>query len=518
MRRFSAVGIVTLGVMGSLCGCQGLLGNEGSSTPLGNQPGVATSSAADIEAGLTIAQSKGCSSCHSSAAGTFSGAASGIGGRPVFGPNLTPDMETGIGGWTDRDLITAIRFGIDDEGGTLCSEMPRYKDLSDTDAAKLVAYLRSLTPVKHETSESECTPSPADVALHGQRLVIDNGCTGCHGGELSGASGPNLTPDEATGIGSWSAAQIGTAVRTGVDDEGATLCSTMPRYLMLNDDELEALSTYLKSLPAVAHDVEVVCNDPEQPEPDAGNVEPMIDAGLTITTETVDAGLPVVDAGRPIDAGLPVIDAGTPVVDAGMPVVDAGIPVVDAGTCGGAEVVISEVYGAGGNAGALYKADFIEVHNRTNHTVSISGWSVQYASSAGSTWTVASIPAGTSLSAGAFALFAVSPVGTNGAALPVTAVTLSTLNLSATAGKIALTNSATALTGACPSSAALVDFVGYGATNCSEGSAPMAALNATTAATRRDPSLACTDSDVNASDFVAVAPAPHLAPASCNCP
>jgi hypothetical protein len=203
-----------------------------------------------------------------------------------------------------------------------------------------------------------------------------------------------------------------------------------------------------------------------------------------------------------------MFDAGTPVVDAGMPA-----------TCGGAEVVISEVYGAGGNAGSLFKADYVELHNRTGHAVSIGGWSLQYASSAGSNWTAAAIPTGTTLAPGAFALFTVSPVGTNGAVLPGTPIALSpALNLAAATGKVALTNSAMALTGACPSSTALIDFVGYGGTNCSEGSQPTAVLSATTSATRREAALSCSDSDVNSADFVIAAPAPHLAPASCGCP
>src|SRR6266478_7005934 len=58
-----------------------------------------------------------------------------------------------------------------------------------------------------------------------------------------------------------------------------------------------------------------------------------------------------------------------------------------------AQVVISQVYGGGGNSGATFKNDFIEVFNRGNSAVSLTGWSVQYAAAAGTTWAVTNLTA-----------------------------------------------------------------------------------------------------------------------------
>ena len=72
-----------------------------------------------------------------------------------------------------------------------------------------------------------------------------------------------------------------------------------------------------------------------------------------------------------------------------------------------AQVVISQVYGGGGNSGAPVKSDFIELHNNGSTTVTVpaGGWSVQYTSSAGTTWTnQTNIPAGTSIPAGGYLL------------------------------------------------------------------------------------------------------------------
>ncbi len=456
--------------------------------------------AADVAAGEAIARARGCVTCHSSSAGVMAGSSDGLGGQPIYAPNVTPDVDTGVGGWTDADLINAIRFGVDDEGATLCSEMPRAPDLSDADAAKLVAWLRSLMPASNTTPESTCTPSRVDLALHGKLVALEGSCADCHGPALTGvdhaipgtaAFAPNLTPDLDTGLGSWTTQQISDAVKLGVDDEGATLCAEMPRFDSFSDDELLALSTYLQSLTPVSHAV------------------------------APSACGPPVDAGQqPIDAGTTSVDASTPTLDAGTTSVDAGQPTLDAGTtsCAGAEVVLAQVYGAGGNSGALLKADFIELHNRTGHAVSLDGWALQYASASGSTWAATPLPAGTSIAPGAFLTFTVSLNGSTGAAVSNATALTPVLNLSSTSGKVALTNTDVALTGACPTGGALVDFLGYGTATCSEGARASGALSSTTAAFRKDSATACVDSDVNAADFVTATPAPHQGTSLCGCP
>jgi mono/diheme cytochrome c family protein len=69
-----------------------------------------------------------------------------------YGPNLTPDKNTGLGGWTDAQVTTALRTGVRPDGRVLAPIMPwrALAVLTDQDAAALVAYLRSLPPVANK--------------------------------------------------------------------------------------------------------------------------------------------------------------------------------------------------------------------------------------------------------------------------------------------------------------------------------------------------------------------------------
>ena len=75
----------------------------------------------------------------------------------VVAPNLTPDPETGVGAWTDGELVRAIREGVDREGRTLFPMMPykAFRTMSDEDVFSVVAYLRTLTPVKRRHPQTE---------------------------------------------------------------------------------------------------------------------------------------------------------------------------------------------------------------------------------------------------------------------------------------------------------------------------------------------------------------------------
>ncbi len=126
-------------------------------------------------------------------------------------------------------------------------------------------------------------------------------------------------------------------------------------------------------------------------------------------------------------------------------------------------IVISQVYGGGGNSGALYTHDFVELFNPGSAAVSVAGWSVQYASSSGTTWTVT--PLAGSIPAGGYYLVR-QAVGAGGSlALPTPDVSGS-IAMSATSGKVVLSNAAVAQTGSCPAGASIVDRVGYGTANC----------------------------------------------------
>lgn len=170
-------------------------------------------------------------------------------------------------------------------------------------------------------------------------------------------------------------------------------------------------------------------------------------------------------------------------------------------------VVISQVYGGGGNSGATFQNDFIELFNRGNAAVNVGGWAIQYASSTGTTWQKTDL-SGT-LAPGQYLLIQQASGGASGAALPTPDVT-GTIAMAATAGKVVLTNNNTLIASgtSCPSGATVVDLVGYGtAANCFEGAGTTPTLSATTAALRA--SNGCTETDNNNADFTASAPTPR---------
>src|SRR4051812_9205752 len=171
-----------------------------------------------------------------------------------------------------------------------------------------------------------------------------------------------------------------------------------------------------------------------------------------------------------------------------------------------ANIVVSQVYGGGGNAGATYTNDFIELFNRGATTINVTGWSVQYAAAAGTSWQVTNLTG--SIAPGQYYLVQ-EAVGAGGMTpLPAPDAT-GIIPMSATAGKVALVNSTTALTGSgCPFSASIVDFVGFGTTaNCFEGTAPTPAPSNTAAVLRA--SGGCIDTDSNSADFSSGAPNPR---------
>ncbi|WP_368562502.1 lamin tail domain-containing protein [Pseudoxanthomonas sp. UTMC 1351] len=171
-----------------------------------------------------------------------------------------------------------------------------------------------------------------------------------------------------------------------------------------------------------------------------------------------------------------------------------------------AQVVISQVYGGGGNSGATFKNDFIELRNNGAAAVSLDGWSVQYASAAGSTWQRTNLSG--SIAPGGFYLIQQAQGAGGTTDLPTPDAT-GTIAMAGTNGKVALTNSTTTLAGACPiSEAAVVDFVGFGSTaSCFEGAAPTATLSNSTAALRNG--AGAVDSNNNSADFSTGTPDPR---------
>ncbi len=202
--------------------------------------------------------------------------------------NITPDPETGIGRWTDAQLVTAIREGKRPDGTTIGPPMPigLYRGLADADVQAMVAYLRTVPPVRQQTERSTyriplpeaygpplgSVPPPADTPVaRGAYLAgavahciechtpmqagqSDFSRTGAGGMEFRGPWGVsvarNITP-HANGIGSWTDEQIIRAVTQGVSANGRQLMPPMAysAYRGMTRQDLADLVAYLRALP-----------------------------------------------------------------------------------------------------------------------------------------------------------------------------------------------------------------------------------------------------------------------------
>ena len=197
-----------------------------------------------------------------------------------------------------------------------------------------------------------------------------------------------------------------------------------------------------------------------------------------------------------------------------------------------AQVVISQVYGGGGNGGATFTNDFIELFNRGTVAQSLNGWSVQYGSAAGTTYFVTRLP-NMMLAPGKYFLIKQAAGATASTSLPtpdldgltcgctydtaaIPAVTTTGIAMSGSNGKVLLVNTIIAESTVNPAGAQIIDKVGYGATPAGfEGTGPTGtALTSTTSAQRK--SAGCTDSDSNPSDFINALPVPRNSATAAN--
>jgi mono/diheme cytochrome c family protein len=250
----------------------------------------------------------------------------------VISANITPDIETGIGSWTDEQIETAIRTGMRPDGRVLFPLMPYgvYRTMSDADMTAIITYLRSVPPVSNaiskegQVSTEGMPPLPAatdisepdrsDPVAYGGYLVSSLlACTDCHtptdpttgapifekylgGGQpFEGpwgiVYGGNITPDEATGLGTWSAAEIKRVFASGVRPDGRRLI-VMPwqGYSRLNPDDMDAVVAYLQEgLAPISNEVPATSVSPEiaefveiPAEPEGGGMSRMVIAGIII--------------------------------------------------------------------------------------------------------------------------------------------------------------------------------------------------------------------------------------------
>ncbi len=214
-------------------------------------------------------------------------------GFRAVAPNITQDRETGIGSWTDAGIAASIRDGHRPDGSPIGPPMPveSYRGISDRDLAALVAWLRSVPPVRHAVTERSRYPvpptphgppvvsvpePPADDPVERGRYIAVNlaHCMDCHSAQLSegrtdpngrGARGlvlegpwgavqaANISSHPTEGIGRWSDEQILGAITRGVSADGRRLAPPMsgraPVWARMDPADLRAIVAYLRSLP-----------------------------------------------------------------------------------------------------------------------------------------------------------------------------------------------------------------------------------------------------------------------------
>lgn len=212
----------------------------------------------------------------------------------VTPPNITPDRETGIGAWTDDQIVTAIREGRRPDGSIIGPPMPfpQYRQMSDRDVRAIVAYLRSVPAVKHTVPKADyriplppswgppvgtvAEPPRGDKVAYGHYLATALGhCIECHtpmekgqfdfehrayagGFQFYGPWGvsvsANITPHPGDGIGQYTDDQVKAAIRTGMRPDGQKLMPPMPFawYRTISDADLDALVAYLRTVKPVA--------------------------------------------------------------------------------------------------------------------------------------------------------------------------------------------------------------------------------------------------------------------------
>jgi hypothetical protein len=273
----------------------------------------------DAESGAYLVTIAGCLDCHSERqfqffSGPIRKGTEGMGGQlfddklfvmpgAVYARNITSDTATGIGNWTDAEVIRAITEGISRNGDSLFPLMPydHFSKLAKQDILDIVAYIRTLPPIENKipsrqlmgpisafyaaipnTIEQNKKPSPNDKVEYGKYLVNMASCQTCHtpvnekgvpGQPFSGGfkfttqaftvQSANLTSDSATGLGAWTEERFLNKFKTYREPAGYVFDpkennSYMPwsEFAKLNNDDLSAIFAYLKTLPPVNHLVE----------------------------------------------------------------------------------------------------------------------------------------------------------------------------------------------------------------------------------------------------------------------
>jgi mono/diheme cytochrome c family protein len=257
-----------------------------------------------VERGRYLVESiAGCGNCHTprAADGALRRAEMNLAGafvieEPAFtayAPNITPDLETGIGGWSEAEIARAIREGVRPDGQVLGPPMSFgfYRGISEGDIRAIVAYLKSVPAVRNEVPrtrfniplppswgpplETVAEVSRADPVAYGAYLAGPVGhCIDCHTPLVAGqldlsrvgqggnvyqrpfgldfaAVSSNITSHPELGLGAWSDDEIKRAITTGVSRDGRELLPFMAfaYYENIARDDLDALIAYLRTIP-----------------------------------------------------------------------------------------------------------------------------------------------------------------------------------------------------------------------------------------------------------------------------
>jgi mono/diheme cytochrome c family protein len=265
----------------------------------------------NVDRGKEIFALAGGCGCHNMADGTV-----GSGGREIktpfgtfYGTNITPDRETGIGDWSDEEIIAAIREGYSRGKGVEAPVMPyyQYAGMADADVRDLVAFLRTLPPVRRVNRAADVSLPLPRLAYRGWRLLfapsvtppaetptdpLERGrylvdhvsiCGDCHtprnrfgapdksrylAGTADGPDGedvPNITPDAETGLAKWREGAFIEVLQTGMLPNADNVQGMMaevvdgygggPGYSDAAESELRSIAKYMKSVPPVRHQV-----------------------------------------------------------------------------------------------------------------------------------------------------------------------------------------------------------------------------------------------------------------------
>ena len=266
-------------------------------------------SAAEVARGKYVFGATGGCGCHTVPKGPIN-----AGGRKYDGPygtvystNITPDRETGIGGWTDEQIITAVRLGRRPNGERLVPVHPYtvFNGMAEEDVKAVVVFLRAVSPVKRANlpkkisgpmfesvflpawlaafapRETPPTAVPTAGTARGEYLVRAVGhCGECHtprtvtmatdntrflAGNPKGPEDseiPNITPDKATGL-TWSEEEIADYLGTGNKPDGDVAGGLMGELIegtlagfkdMTKTDRL-AIAQYLKTIPPIRNKI-----------------------------------------------------------------------------------------------------------------------------------------------------------------------------------------------------------------------------------------------------------------------